>query len=153
MNNITKKDILEDIYNKKHWDIKEADAINAVKDISDGKCKKYSTIHYKIVYCIIKAKLEQINDPIEKIAYIDCLAMNYADLGSDRINKVLDIVSVIASGSYLGISVIKDIKDLETIVITALFLFVFQLLKAINLLFRKWNFYQIILKQIRSELK
>ena len=152
MGNISKKEIIEDICDKKHWDIKEPDAVIAVKDISDGKCKKYSTMHYKMVYCIIKAKVEQIKDPIEKIAYIDCLIMNYADLGSDKYNKILDIASAFVSGSYLGISILKDIKDLETIATTAALLFIFQLLKAINLMFRRWNFYQIILKQLKSDI-
>lgn len=152
MKNINKKDIIKDICNKKHWDIREIDATSAIKHIADRKCKKYSTMHYKMVYRIIEAKVEQIEDPIEKIAYIDCLIMNYADLGSDKYNKILDIASALSSGSYLGISIFKDIKDLETIAITVVLLFIFQLLKAINLMFRKWNFYQMILKQLKSDI-
>ena len=152
MSKITKKQIVKDICNKKHWDIKESDAINAVKDISDGKCTKYSTMHYKMVYCIVKSKIEKITDRTEQIAYIDCLTMNYVDLGSEKYNKALDIASAILSGTYLGTYVTQGTEDLETIAITAILLLGFQLLKALNLMFRKWDFYQMILKQLKSDL-
>ena len=152
MRKITKKEIIKDICTKKHWDIKEEDAINAVKDISDGKCVIYGAMHYKMVYSIIQSKLEKITDRTEKFGYIDCLIMNYVDLGSDKYNKALDIASAILSGAYLGTSVTYSTEDFETIVITAIFLLVFQLLKALNLMFRKWGFYQMILKQLKCDL-
>ena len=84
--------------------------------------------------------------------YIDCLIMNYTDLGSEKINTALDIASGLASGSILGFS-LKDLAlDSKEVVLTALVLFVIQAIKASNLLFRKWNFYISVLQQIKDEL-
>ena len=49
MKMISKKSIIDDICHKKLWDIKESEAINAVKNIPNGKCFKYSAMHYKMV--------------------------------------------------------------------------------------------------------
>lgn len=148
----TKKDVIEDMSSKKCWDIKRELAIEATQDIDDGRFYIYSAMHYKIVYNIIQAKLSTIKDPILRIGYIDCLMMNYNDLGSERINSALDIICGIASGSILGLS-LKDLSlGKKEVVIIAAMLFAFHVLKATNLLFRKWNFYNLVLQQIKDEM-
>lgn len=148
----TKRDVIEDMSSKKCWNIQKELAIEATHDIDDGRFYIYSAMHYKTVYNIIQAKLSTIEDPILKKGYIDCLMMNYNDLGSEKINSALDIICGIASGSILGLS-LNDLSLGKTeVVIIAVLLFAFHVLKATNLLFRKWSFYNPVLQQIKDEL-
>lgn len=148
----TKEQIVNDMSTKRCWDIKKGLAIEATKDISSGRFLIYSTMHYVTIYRIIKAKLTKIKDPIQKVAYIDCLSMNYLDMGSERINAGLDIASGVLSGTILGLSITDlNLSSLE-FAYTLLIILLIQALKAINLSSRKWNFYQLILHQIKDEL-
>lgn len=152
MRKMTKFDVIDDMTKKTCWDINQELATDATQDISCGNFYIYSAMHYKTVYNIIKGKLQTLDDPMLKIGYIDCLIMNYTDLGSEKINTALDIASGLASGSILGFS-LKDLAlDSKEVVLTALVLFVIQAIKASNLLFRKWNFYISVLQRIKDEL-
>ena len=64
----------------------------------------------------IKDRVAKIEDPVEKMAYIDCLKMNYSGSGSDRINQGFDIASALLSGSYLGVSIYNEIADNSTVI-------------------------------------
>lgn len=152
MRKMTKFDVINDMTKKTCWDMKRELAIDATQDIEGGNFYIYSAMHYKTVYNIIKAKLQTLDDPILKIGYIDCLIMNYTDLGSEKVNTALDIASGLASGSILGFS-LKDMSlGSKEVVLTALVLFAIQAIKACNLLFRKWNFYISVLQRIKDEL-
>lgn len=152
MRKMTKFDVINDMTKKTCWDIKQELATDATQDIECGNFYIYSAMHYKTVYNIIKAKLQTLDDPILKIGYIDCLIMNYTDLGSEKVNTALDVASGLASGSILGFSLKDMALDSKEVVLTALVLFVIQAIKACNLLFRKWNFYISVLQQIKDEL-
>lgn len=152
MRKMTKFDVINDMTKKTCWDIKQELATDATQDIECGNFYIYSAMHYKTVYNIIKAKLQTLDDPILKIGYIDCLIMNYTDLGSEKVNTALDVASGLASGSILGFSLKDMALDSKEVVLTALVLFVIQAIEACNLLFRKWNFYISVLQQIKDEL-
>lgn len=153
MSSITKESIIQYIVDRRNiWDIDKALAVNATKDIPSSNIKKYSAMHYKTVYLIIKAKLDTIRDPVIKIAYLDCLDMNYGDLGSEKTNAAIDIAGYLLSGGYLGESFITQEQDIVTLISTAIILLVFQAIKAINLSTRRWNFYQMVIKQLKSEI-
>lgn len=152
MRKMTKLDVINDMTKKTCWDINRELAADATQDIESSNFYIYSAMHYKTVYTIIKAKLQTIDDPILKIGYIDCLIMNYTDLGSEKVNTALDIASGLASGSILGFSLKDMALDSIEVVFTALVLFAIQAIKATNLMFRKWNFYIAVLQQIKAEL-
>ena len=152
MRKMTKFDVINDMTKKTCWDIKQELATDATQDMECGNFYIYSAMHYKTVYNIIKAKLQTLDDPILKIGYIDCLIMNYTDLGSEKVNTALDVASGLASGTILGFSLKDMALDSKEVVLTALVLFVIQAIKACNLLFRKWNFYISVLQQIKDEL-
>ena len=152
MGKIQKSQIITDICNKRVWDINEANAKDATKNISDKVFRKYSVMHYKTVYCIIRNRVDMIEDTIDKIAYIDCLAMNYADMDFGKYNTILDVVCGFMSGSLLGLSITDTINDRLGLLIAFLSIIVLQSIKVINIIIRKWNFYQMILARIKEEL-
>ena len=139
MSSVTKESIIQYIVDRRNiWDIDKALAVNATTDIPSSSIKKYSAIHYQTVYLIIKAKLDTIKDPITKIAYLDCLDMNYGDLGSEKANSAIDIAGYILSGGYLGVSLISKEQDIVTLVSTAIILLTFQAIKAIGGVSTRW---------------
>ena len=148
----TKEDIIIDMSTKKCWNINKDLAIKATQYIPKGRFLIYSTMHYVTIYSIIKAKLAEIKDPIQKYAYLDCLSMNYLDMGSERINAGLDIATGVLSGTVLGLSITDlNFSNME-LAYTVLTIIAIQAVKAINLSFRKWNFYQLVLSKLKEEL-
>lgn len=152
MKHITKKEIIDDVSSKRCWDISKDFAHKATKDIPTKPFLIFSIMHYTTIYSIIKAKLEDINDSVQRIAYLDCLSMNYMDKGSERINAALDIATGVLSGGVLGFSISDLSYSSLELACTLLMILVFQAIKAINLSFRKWDFYQMVLSQLKSEL-
>lgn len=148
----TKEDIINDMSTKKCWNINKDLAIKATQDIPKGRFLIYSTMHYVTIYSIINTKLAEIKEPIQKYAYLDCLSMNYLDMGAERINAGLDIATGILSGTVLGLSITDlNFSNME-LAYTVLTILAIQAVKAINLSFRKWNFYQLVLSKLKEEL-
>lgn len=148
----TKENIIDDMSTKKCWGISKEFAEKATREIPNGRFLKYSTMHYYTVYCIIKRKLGEISDPIQKVAYLDCVYFNYLDLGSESINSKLDIATGVVTGVTLGFSITDIYVSRYEIVVAVLLALVFQVVKAINISLRKTNFYLLIINQIKSEL-
>ncbi len=150
MSKLTKSDVIKYIVNrKKIWDIDSELANQAVQNIYDGEFEKFSTMHYNCIYLIIKSKLDKIEDPSQRIAYIDCLIMNYNDMQD---NKGINIITGIFSEGLLGFSLF-DISNDIWIKLVAMFLIgVFTVFNIISALTRRWGFYQVVLSQIKNEM-
>lgn len=150
MSKLTKIDVIKYIVNrKKIWDIDSNLANQAVQNINDGEFEKFSTMHYNCIHLIIKSKLAEIEDPSQRIAYIDCLIMNYNDMQD---NKSINIITGIFSEGLLGVSLFDISNDIWIKVVIMLLIGVFTVFNIVSALTRRWKFYQIILTQVKSEI-
>lgn len=150
MSKLTKSDVIKYIVNrKKIWDIDSELANQAVQNIYDGEFEKFSTMHYNCIYLIIKSKLDKIEDPSQRIAYIDCLIMNYNDMQD---NKSINIITGIFSEGLLGVSLLDISDDTWIKVVAMLLIGVFTVFNIVSALTRRWKFYQMILAEIKSEM-
>ena len=150
MGRLTKDTVVKYIVErKKIWDIDSNLANQAVQNINDGEFEKFSTMHYNCIYLIIKSKLVKIEDPLKRIAYIDCLIMNYSDMQD---NNGINIVTGIFSEGILGVSFFDVNNDIWLKVITMFLIGVFTILNIVSAFTRRWKFYQMILSQVKSEM-
>lgn len=150
MGQLTKDTVVRYIVDrKKIWDIDKTLANQAVQNFNDGEFEKFSTMHYNCIYLIIKSKLAEIEDPAQRIAYIDCLIMNYNDMQD---NKGINIITGIFSEGLLGVSLFDISNDTWIKVVAMLLIGVFTTFNIVTALTRRWKFYQMILTQVKSEM-
>lgn len=149
MKSLKKYKIIKNLTDKKIYDIKYEFAVEATKDIVFDRCYKYSAYHYKTIYTILKHKLDTITDKDEKIAYINCLSVNYSSLGK---TDVYDILISFLLGDFLGISIIKDSEGLLTKMLVVLFTIAFWLIKSYAATTKKWEFYSDIFNHLKNKI-
>ena len=144
--NITKERIINSITDKEAiFDIKKEDAEKAISEMSFNSCKIYRTYHYSSIYRILKNKLEQISDILDKESYLNCLLMNYTDLQN---TSFIDILLSLLTGGILGSSLL-DITTKVTLGLLWLFLLVMKMLIITN---RRYQFLCLIIQQLKEEL-
>ena len=150
MGKLTKDTVVRYIVDrKKIWDIDSNLANQAVQNINDGEFEKFSTMHYNCIYLIIKNKLAEIEDPAQRMAYINCLIMNYNDMQD---NTNINIITGIFSEGLLGISLFDISNDMWIKAVIMLLIGVFTVFNIVSALTRRWKFYQMILTQVKSEI-
>lgn len=124
-------------------------ANKAVKELHYNNTPMYSTGHYMVIYTILCEKLKTLPNRSYKIAYIDCLIMNYTNLQSP---EVFDLLISIISGSSLGISFF----NLPSTILFKGFSFITLLfsigVKLFLLTHKKYAFYLMILKELKNTL-
>lgn len=151
MKKIKKESIVKDFINHQAiWDIDLAFSTNALKNHDFTECKIYSYAHYKCVYLLLKAKISSLKEKEDKIAYLDCLIMNYNTLQS---NDEVDLLVGVLSGSFLGISFLDITNDILFKAFSMLMLLFFAGIKIFTLTNQKWKFYIMILQQLKSEIE
>lgn len=105
---ITKHDVIN-YFLKKHkiGDINEKLAVDATHSIPLKKFYPYSMMHYQTAYLIIKSKLETLPTNTTKIAYIDCLILNFETLPSDNLDQIINFLDNSMPAALFGISLIS----------------------------------------------
>ncbi len=146
--NLTKEKIIEEISEKPIYDISNESATAAAKDINFTKCRKYSPIHYKTRYAIIKKKVETFDNDSDKIAYLNCLQTIYKSLSN---YDFIDISLIFISGGCLGVSVFEN-NVLYKIISLIIFIALVSIKSYITST-RKWDFYNSIFEHIKDEIK
>lgn len=150
MGKLTKDTVVRYIVDrKKIWDIDSNLANQAVQNINEGEFEKFSTMHYNCIYLIIKSKLAEIEYPAQRIAYIDCLIMNYNDMQD---NKSINIITGIFSEGLLGVSLFDISNDIWIKAVAMLLIGVFTVFNIVSTLTCRWKFYQMILTQVKREM-
>ncbi len=143
MSFLSKDKVIKQIVKKKIYDVSMDFAKEATEDIHIKKFYKYSMGHYKLIYTILKSKLDTMPEKIDKIAYLDCLYANYKLLTN---TKCFDIVLGFLTGGIVG--AINDIITKITFFIVGI---VFAMIKAYAVT-TNWDFYIKIFSQLREEI-
>ncbi len=149
MGQLTKEKIVKSITDKAVYGISSEFANDAVKDIEFTKCHKYSTYHYITIYEIIKKKVETLDNTNDKIAYINCLWVNYTSLSK---HDVIDIILGILTGGFLGISFFDETNDMPYKILSILLIIAFTCIKTYVINTRKWDFYDKIFEHIKNDI-
>ena len=138
----------------KIWDINMKLAMEATKDIPSSDFLRFSTRHFEIVYCIIKAKLDTITDPLEKLAYLECLDMNYGNMHSERISDALGILGETLTGAAFGVSVFVDAYggSVYTRALLLVAILLFQGVRVFTLTTHTCQFYQRVIRAVKNDL-
>ncbi len=149
MGKLKKDAIIRSITDKQIYDIKYELAVDAVKDISYTKCYRYSMYHYKTMYTIIKKKLDTFSNAEDKIAYLDCLRINYIALSK---YDSLDVIASVFSGGFLGLSFFDKTNDVLYKTISIVSITVFICIKIYIMCTRKWDFYNNIIESLKNDI-
>lgn len=151
MKYISKNEIIELlVINKDNWDIDEPFASDSLKDLNFTLCRKYGSLHYKTIYTLLMKKLDTFSNKLDKLAYLDCLIMNYKSLQN---NDDIDLLISILSGSFLGVSFLDTAVDMWLKIGSLLMILYLVIAKTFTINNKKWKFYVMILEQLKSELE
>lgn len=147
---LTKEEIIKNITKKEIYDVDYDFAVKAAENIKFTRCHKYSTYHYKTILAIIKSKLATISDKDDKLAYLNCLSVNYSSLSK---TDIFDVIIGILSGSFIGVSFIDKSNDIFYKVAVITFIIVFLCLKIYALTTRKWSFYDKLFEHLKNDIE
>ena len=150
MKKFKKDDIIKDISDKEIYDIDYYFALKAAENINFTQCNKYSTYHYKTILVILRSKLETMSNKDDKLAYLNCLSVNYASLS---ITDAFDIFIGLLSGSCIGVSFFSVPGEIISKVLAIILIVFFLILKVYVLTTRKWSFYENIIEQLKNEIE
>lgn len=150
MKELTKEMIIKGISDKVIYDIDYDFAVRAAENIKFTRCHEYSTYHYKTILAIIKSKLATISDNDEKLAYINCLSVNYSSLS--RTGDLKEIIAILSGGSALSFFTNVPngaISKIIIIILPIVLLFVEIYISTT----RKWSFYDKIFEHLKSNIE
>ena len=150
MGKLKKEEIIKNISDKEIYDIDYDFAVKAAENIKFTQCHRYSTYHYKTILAIVKSKLATISDKDDKLAYLNCLSVNYSSLSKA---DVFDIVIGILSGSFIGVSFIDESNDIIYKIAVIIFIIAFLCLKIYVLTTRKWSFYDKLFEHLKNYIE
>lgn len=150
MKKLKKDDIIKDISDKEIYDIDYYFALKAAENINFTQCNKYSIYHYKTILVILRSKLETMSNKDDKLAYLNCLSVNYASLS---ITDAFDIFIGLLSGSCIGVSFFSVSGEIISKVLAIILIVFFLILKVYVLTTSKWSFYENIIEQLKNEIE
>ena len=150
MGKLTKEKIVKSMVRKKAYDIKYDFATEAVKDIDFKKCHKYSIYHYQTIYEIVKSKLNTLGDKNEKIAFLNCLWVNYTSLSKA---DIFDILISFLTGGFIGATFIGKTNDTIYNIAAIISVIIFLCFKIYVVTTRKWSFYDKIFEHLKSDIE
>lgn len=150
MKQIAQNDIIQEILKYPHiWDISNDFAKNSLSHFQFDKCLIYSYGHYKCIYTLLSDKLKTLPSKTDKLAYLDCIIMNYKLLQN---NDSLDLAISLISGSFIGVSFLDISNDIILKSISLIFLVFLTISKISTLTNTKWKFYTLILEQLKADI-
>jgi len=150
MGKLKKEEIIKNISAKEIYDVDYAFAVKAAENIKFTQCHRYSTYHYKTILAIVKSKLATIREKDDKLAYLNCLSVNYASLSKA---DIFDVIIGILSGSFIGASFIDESNDIIYKIVAIIFIIAFLCLKIYVLTTRKWSFYDKLFEHLKNDIE
>ena len=150
MGKIQKEKIIKSVANKEIYDIDYDFAVKAAENIEFTQCHKYSVYHYKTLYSIVMEKLNTINDKNDKIAYLNCLCVNYTSLSK---SDIFDVIISILTGSFIGASFLDESNDGIYKIAAIILIFAFLCLKIYVITTRKWDFYDKLFEHLKNNIE
>lgn len=144
---VTKNKIKKEMSKKKYYNL------NLEELNDDVKFERYSMEHYKIVYTILKKKIDTITEKEDKIAYLNSLKINQkALMDTDGFDIIIGILSGGAFGASLSELINKTISGV-VFLIFALIIFALIGFKLYIKITRKWDFNNRIFEQLENDIK
>ena len=147
---LTKEEIIKKITNKEIYDIDYDFAVKAADNIKFTQCHRYSTYHYKTILAILKSKLATISDKDDKLAYLNCLSVNYTSLSN---TDIFDVIISILTGGFIGVSFIDKSNDIIYKIAAIIFIIAFLCIKTYALTTRKWSFYDKLFEHLKNGIE
>lgn len=150
MGQLKKYEIVRSITDKEVYDIDYDFAAKATENIDFTQCHKYSMYHYKTIHAIIKSKLSTLSDKDDKIAYLNCLSVNYTSLSNA---DIFDVIISILTGGFIGVFFIDKSNDIIYKIAAIIFIIAFLCIKTYALTTRKWSFYDKLFEHLKSNVE
>lgn len=146
---LTKEKIVRYITDKEIYDIDYNSAVKAVENIKFTKCYKYSEYHYKTIFAILKSKLDMMSDKDDKIAYLNCLRVNYTALSKP---EVFAVIIGILTGDVVKVAFLEKSNDVICNLAIIILVIAFSCLTAYALTSRKWSFFDKLLEHLKDNI-